>query len=96
LDVLDTFPTLNIVTGYLHPVAGEPLERLPADLELLGRVKIQYEELKGCEKTTTGAKTFLDLPREAMAYIEFIEKFIKGAIYWDGSWPGEYDYEMKT
>jgi adenylosuccinate synthase len=76
LDVLDTFPTIKVATAYLHPVTGEKLESFPADLELLGSVKVQYEELKGWEKTTTGAKTFYDLPKQARAYIEFIEKFV--------------------
>ena len=87
LDVLDTFPTLKVATGYLHPVTGEKLESFPADLELLGSVKIQYEELKGWEKTTTGAKTFYDLPKEARAYIEFIEKFVGVKVQYIGTGP---------
>jgi len=88
LDVLDTFPTIKVATAYLHPVTGEKLESFPADLELLGSVKVQYEELKGWEKTTTGAKTFYDLPKEARAYIEFIEKFVGTKVQYIGTGPG--------
>ena len=50
LDVLDTFPTIKIAIGYIHPDTGEKLESFPADLELLGRVKVEYKEMKGWEK----------------------------------------------
>ncbi|TVY82460.1 Adenylosuccinate synthetase [Lachnellula suecica] len=69
LDILDSFPTIKIATAYIHPDTGEKLESFPADLSLLGRVKVEYKEMKGWEKPTTGAKTFYDLPKEARAYV---------------------------
>jgi len=88
LDVLDTFPTIKVATAYLHPTTGEKLESFPADLELLGSVKVQYEELKGWEKPITGAKTFYDLPKEAREYVEFIEKFVGVKVQYIGVGPG--------
>ncbi|TVY51030.1 Adenylosuccinate synthetase [Lachnellula cervina] len=69
LDILDDFPTIKVATAYIHPETGEEIPSFPADLELLGNVKIKYETLKGWEKSTTGAKTYYDLPKEARAYM---------------------------
>lgn len=88
LDILDSFPTIKVATAYLHPITGEKLESFPADLELLGSVKVQYEELKGWEKPITDAKSFYDLPKEAREYVEFIEKFVGVRIQYIGVGPG--------
>jgi len=87
LDVLDTFPIIKIATGYIHPDTGEKLESFPADLDVLGRVKVDYKEMKGWEKTTTGTTTFSELPKEAQEYIEFIESFTKIHVKWIGTGP---------
>lgn len=88
LDILDTFPTIKVATNYIHPDTKEPLESFPADLDLLGRVEIEYKELEGWNKPTTGAKTFYDLPKQARAYIEFIEEFIGIKVKYIGTGPG--------
>ncbi|KAN0122396.1 Adenylosuccinate synthetase [Hyaloscypha variabilis] len=88
LDILDTFSTIKVATAYLDPTTGEELESFPASLELLANVKVKYEELKGWEKPITGAKSFYDLPKEARAYIEFIEKFIGIKVQYIGTGPG--------
>jgi adenylosuccinate synthase len=54
---------------YIHPESGEELASFPADLELLGNVKIKYIEMKGWQKSTIGAKTYYDLPKEARDYM---------------------------
>lgn len=64
------------------------MESFPADLELLASVKVKYEEFKGWEKPTTGAKSFYDLPKEARAYVEFIEKFVGVKVQYIGTGPG--------
>ncbi|TVY38068.1 Adenylosuccinate synthetase [Lachnellula subtilissima] len=87
LDVLDDFPTLKVATAYIHPETGEELPSFPADLELLGNVKIKYETLKGWQKSTVGAKTYYDLPKEARAYIEYIEEFIGVKVSYIGTGP---------
>ncbi|RDL37795.1 Adenylosuccinate synthetase [Venustampulla echinocandica] len=88
LDVLDTFPTLKVATAYIHPDTGEKLESFPADLELLSRIKVEYKELKGWEKSTTGAATFWDLPKEAREYVDFIENFVGIKVQYIGTGPG--------
>ncbi|TVY21836.1 Adenylosuccinate synthetase [Lachnellula arida] len=87
LDILDDFPTIKVATAYIHPETGEELPSFPADLELLGNVKIKYETLKGWQKSTIGAKTYYDLPKEARAYIEFIEEFVGVKVSYIGTGP---------
>jgi adenylosuccinate synthase len=88
LDILDTFPTIKVATAYLDPNTGEELESFPANLELLANVKVKYEELKGWEKPITGAKSFYDLPKNARAYVEFIENFVGVKVQYIGVGPG--------
>jgi adenylosuccinate synthase len=88
LDVLDTFPTIKVATAYVHSVTGEELASFPADLELLGSVKVKYEELKGWERPTTGAKSFGELPKEARAFVEVIETFVGVKVQYIGIGPG--------
>jgi adenylosuccinate synthase len=88
LDILDTFPTIKIATAYLHPDTNEELESFPADMDLLARVKIQYKEMEGWNKPTTGAKSFYDLPKRAREYVEFIEEFVGVKVQYIGTGPG--------
>ncbi|AEC02504.1 adenylosuccinate synthase [Parasphaerochaeta coccoides] len=70
LDVLDTFETLKICTGYM--VDGKVVTELP---ETGGQEKAEpiYEELPGWLVPTTGARAWEDLPPNAQAYIQRIE-----------------------
>ncbi|PMD25027.1 Adenylosuccinate synthetase [Hyaloscypha hepaticicola] len=88
LDILDTFPTIKVATAYLDPNTGEELESFPANLESLANVKVKYEELQGWEKPITGAKSFYDLPKNARAYVEFIENFVGIKVQYIGVGPG--------
>jgi adenylosuccinate synthase len=69
LDILDDFPVIKVATAYIHPESGEELPSFPADLELLGSIKIKYVEMKGWQKSTIGAKNYHDLPKEARDYV---------------------------
>lgn len=51
-------------------------------------VKVQYEELEGWQKPITGAKSFYDLPKQARAYVEFIENFVGVKVQYIGVGPG--------
>lgn len=53
---------------------GEELQSFPADLGVLDRCEVVYEELQGWESDITGIKAYGDLPKEARAYVEFIEE----------------------
>lgn len=93
LDILDNFPTIKVAVAYKDPETKEALPSFPADLDLLGKVDVEYVELPGWNKSTTGAKTFFDLPIQAREYVLFIEKFLavngKGPkVRWIGTGPG--------
>jgi adenylosuccinate synthase len=80
LDVLDTLPEIQIATGY--EVDGEPLDDFPGDLELLTEVRPVYETLRGWESSTTGARTWDDLPEGARRYLRRIEEITETPIWY--------------
>ncbi|KAH7375038.1 Adenylosuccinate synthetase [Plectosphaerella cucumerina] len=93
LDILDNFPTIKVAVAYKDPKTKEVVPSFPADLDYLATVDVEYVELPGWNKPTTGAKTFFDLPKEARDYVLFIEKFLavngKGPkVRWIGTGPG--------
>ncbi|KAI9773857.1 MAG: hypothetical protein M1840_006083 [Geoglossum simile] len=86
LDILDNFPELQVATEYI--VDGKPLESFPADLSVLKQIKVKYEMLPGWDTPTTGVKSYDDLPENARAYVEYIEKFVGVKIKYIGIGPG--------
>ncbi|KAI4187722.1 MAG: hypothetical protein L6R41_002624 [Letrouitia leprolyta] len=78
LDILDSFPTINVGTAYKDTVTGQVLESFPADLDVLERCEVVYEELEGWGNgggSGVGEKRqWEDLPERARAYVEFIEE----------------------
>jgi adenylosuccinate synthase len=74
LDVLDGFKTLKICTGYR--LDGEELQHLPAATHLQARVEPIYEEIDGWAESTHGARSWAELPAQAIKYIRRIEELI--------------------
>ncbi|EEY18629.1 adenylosuccinate synthetase [Verticillium alfalfae VaMs.102] len=85
LDVLDTFETIKIAIAY--KVDGQELDSYPADLEILERAEVVYHEMPGWQTPTTNAKTYVDLPKKARDYVEYIEKFVGVEIKYIGTGP---------
>src|SRR6187399_2382114 len=54
LDVLDSFPEIQI--GTMYRLAGEPCEEMPAEVEVLGRVEPVYETHAGWQRPTGTAR----------------------------------------
>jgi adenylosuccinate synthase len=75
IDVLDGFETIKICTGY--ELDGEILDYLPAHAADQARVKPVYEEMDGWDGTTVGARSWADLPAQAIKYIRRIEELIE-------------------
>ena len=69
LDVLDTFETIKICTGYM--IDGELVTDLP---DTAGQEKAEpiYEEVPGWMSSTTEARTWSDLPKEAQSFVNRI------------------------
>lgn len=74
LDVLDGFPELKICTGY--KVDGKIMKRLPAGATQQANVKPIYETMPGWQGSTRGARSWADLPAEAVKYVRHIEELI--------------------
>ena len=74
IDVLDGFETLKICTGYR--LDGEFLDYLPANAQDQARCEPVYEEIDGWKGTTVGARSWADLPAQAIKYIRRIEELI--------------------
>ncbi|MDE0967931.1 MAG: adenylosuccinate synthase [Octadecabacter sp.] len=74
LDVLDGFETLKICVGY--DLDGERLDYLPTAADQQARCKPIYEEMKGWSDSTEGARSWVDLPAEAIKYVRRVEELI--------------------
>lgn len=72
LDVLDGFDTLKICTGYR--LDGVELDRLPASGAEQIRVEPIYEEIEGWAESTMGARSWAELPPQAVKYIRRLEE----------------------
>jgi adenylosuccinate synthase len=76
LDVLDGFETVKICTGYC--LGGKLLDYLPSHAADQAAVEPVYEELAGWKgQTTAGARSWADLPAEAVKYIRRVEELIE-------------------
>ena len=75
LDVLDGFETLKICVGY--ELDGQKLDYLPTASEQQARVQPIYEELPGWRESTEGARSWADLPGNAVKYVRRIEELIQ-------------------
>ncbi|MDG1118167.1 MAG: adenylosuccinate synthase [Flavimaricola sp.] len=74
LDVLDGFETLKICTGY--ELDGEVLDYLPTAADHQARCVPVYEEMPGWSGSTEGARSWADLPAEAIKYVRRVEELI--------------------
>lgn len=75
LDVLDGFETLKICVGY--DLDGEKLDYLPTAADQQARCTPIYEEIAGWSESTEGARTWNDLPANAIKYVKRVEELIE-------------------
>ncbi|MCK8457429.1 MULTISPECIES: adenylosuccinate synthase [Sphingomonas] len=75
IDVLDGFETVSICTGY--KLRGETLDYFPAHAADQALVEPIYETMEGWQETTAGARSWADLPAQAIKYIRRIEELIR-------------------
>jgi adenylosuccinate synthase len=74
LDVLDGFETLRIGTGYR--LDGEKLDYFPASQGAQAKVEPVYEDMEGWSQSTAGARSWADLPGQAIKYVRRVEELI--------------------
>lgn len=75
IDVLDGFEEVKICTGYR--LRGETLDYYPAHAADQDEVEPVYETMPGWSETTAGARSWADLPAQAIKYIRRIEELIR-------------------
>ena len=74
LDVLDGLETLKVCVGY--ELDGRQIDYLPASQGAQGRITPIYEELEGWSESTAGARSWAELPAQAVKYVRRIEELI--------------------
>ncbi len=75
LDVLDGFDTLRICTGY--KLGDKTLDYFPAHAADQAAVTPIYEDMPGWHETTAGARSWADLPAQAIKYVRRVEELIQ-------------------
>jgi len=74
LDVLDGLKEIKVCVGY--ELDGSRIDYLPASMGAQARVKPIYETLEGWSETTAGARSWAELPAQAVKYVRYIEELI--------------------
>ncbi|MEZ5870978.1 MAG: adenylosuccinate synthase [Nitratireductor sp.] len=74
LDVLDGLDEIRVCTGYR--LDGQEIDYLPASQGQQARVEPIYTSLEGWQDTTVGARSWADLPAQAIKYVRLIEELI--------------------
>ncbi|MEH3106879.1 MAG: adenylosuccinate synthase [Sphingomonas fennica] len=75
VDVLDGFDEIRICTGYR--IGDETFDYLPPHPADQARVEPVYETIPGWQGSTAGARSWAELPAEAVKYIRRIEELIR-------------------
>jgi adenylosuccinate synthase len=78
LDVLDGLPELRICTGYR--IHGETVKRLPAAMRAQAAAEPIFETMPGWAGSTRGARSYAELPAEAVKYVRRIEELVEAPI----------------
>jgi len=74
LDILDGFETIKVCTAYR--LDGELLDHLPASQGAQARVEPVYEVIEGWSGSSAGARSWADLPAQAIKYVRRVEELI--------------------
>ncbi len=75
LDVLDGFDEIKVCVGY--ELDGERISRLPAGQGAQSRVQPIWESFEGWHASTAGARSWNDLPAQAVKYVRHLEELIE-------------------
>ncbi len=78
LDVLDGLTELRICTGY--ELAGGQVARLPASPLAQGACVPVYETMPGWSGSTRGARSWADLPAQAVKYVRRVEELVEAPV----------------
>jgi len=74
LDILDGFDTIEVCTGYM--LDGKEIDHLPAGEGAQARVVPIYETIEGWKEPTANARSWADLPAQAIKYVRRVEELV--------------------
>jgi adenylosuccinate synthase len=74
LDILDGFDTIEVCVGY--ELDGKEIDHLPAGEGAQARVKPIYETIEGWKEPTANARSWADLPAQAVKYVRRVEELV--------------------
>jgi adenylosuccinate synthase len=74
LDVLDGFDEIKLCSAYRR--GGKTYDHLPAGVTAQAEIEPVYETLEGWRESTRGARSWVDLPANAIKYIRRVEELI--------------------
>jgi adenylosuccinate synthase len=74
LDILDGFDQIKVCVGYR--LDGREMDYLPAGAHAQARVEPIYETESGWGERTAGARSWADLPAQAIKYVRRIEELV--------------------
>ena len=74
LDILDSFDTIKIGTGYKY--GRKMYDYLPASHSIQKELEPIYEEFPGWKEKTQGKRSVKELPANLMKYVRKIEELI--------------------
>ena len=72
LDVLDGFEEIKLCTGYR--LDGREIDYLPVDAGEQARCEPIYESMEGWTESTRGARSWAELPAQAVKYVRRVEE----------------------
>jgi adenylosuccinate synthase len=78
LDVLDTLPELKVCIGY--ELNGQKLSYFPSGMADQAALTPVYETMPGWRQSTRGARSWAQLPAEAIKYVRRIEELIEAPV----------------
>ena len=94
LDVLDSFDTVKVCTGYR--VGGRSLSGYPDDVSTLGEVTPEYEEIRGWQTELRQCRDFDALPASARQVVELVEQYVGVPVTIIGVGPERDDCVVRT
>ena len=74
LDILDGFDSIEVCTGYM--LDGKEIDHLPAGEGAQARVEPIYETIEGWKEPTANARSWADLPAQAIKYVRRVEELV--------------------
>jgi adenylosuccinate synthase len=78
LDILDGFDEIKVCVAYR--LRGETINYLPASSTAQAEVEPVYESFPGWQDSTRGARSWVNLPADAIKYVKRVEELIEAPV----------------